>query len=422
MDFEEKLTEYAALAVRRGVNVTKGKYVLLYSDIEAAPLARLVEEECFKCGAKDVILVYNDQHASRIRLDNADLNVFERLPDWKCEQRNYYARKGCVCINIISEDPEIFAGADGEKLKASAIAAHKGYKEFYDKMDKGGIRWTIIAYASPAWARKVFPKIKREEDAVAKLWKAIFRSVRIARADTYKKWAKHDRSLTRRAKRLNEENFAFLRYKNSLGTDFTVGLAENHIWKGGSETCAEGVSYFPNMPTEEIFTMPDCRKAEGVVFSAMPLSYQGELIDKFSLTFHEGKVVSCTAEKGLHALERLLETDEGSRRLGEVALIPASSPIAHMGVLFYNTLFDENASCHLALGASYPDTMKDGETYTEEQLYEKGGNNSANHVDFMIGTKDLEVVGIRHDGTEVVIMRDGEFVNSEDTEPEEISE
>lgn len=410
MDFEEKLTEYAALAVTRGVNVTKGKYVLLFSDIEAAPLARLVEEQCYKHGAKDVILTYNDQLASRIRLDNASLQVFKSLPGWKCEQRNYYAREGCVCINIISEDPEIFAGADGEKLKASAIARHKGFKEFYDIMDKGGIRWTIVAYASPAWAKKVFPKMRRERDAVAKLWKAIFKSVRIERSDFNPKWDKHDRVLTNRANRLNKARFSSLRYKNSLGTDFTVGLADGHIWKGGSETDVDGVSYFPNIPTEEIFTMPDCRKAEGVVFSAMPLSYQGEIIDKFSLTFHEGKVVSCTAEKGLHALERLLDTDEGSRRLGEVALIPAASPIAKMGILFYNTLFDENASCHLALGACYPDTMKDGETYTEEQLYEKGGNNSANHVDFMIGTNDLEVVGIKEDGTEVVIMRNGNFV------------
>lgn len=408
MNFEKKMRDYASLTAKLGVNVKSDRYVYLNCDIEAAEFGRLVEEECYKLGAKDVIMNYNDQRAARIRLDNADISMFEKLPEWKCEQRNYYAREGCVCIHIIAEDPEIFAGASGEKLKASALAAHKGYKEFYDIMDKGGLRWTIVAYPCEAWATKVFPDDPPKK-AVEKLWAAIFRTVRVTTGDTVKKWEKHDRVLKRRAKWLNDQNFAFLRYRNSLGTDFTLGLAEGHIWKGGSEKSSDGVDYFPNMPTEEIFTMPDCRKAEGTVFSALPLSYQGEMIDKFSLTFKDGKVVSCTAEKGLHALERLLDTDEGSRSLGEAALIPASSPIATSGILFYNTLFDENASCHLALGECYPDTMKGGEELTEEELLARGGNRSANHVDFMIGTKDLEVVGIKHDGTEIQVMKDGEF-------------
>ena len=405
---QKYLQEYARLTARNGVNVTKGKYVLINCALCAAEFGRMVMKECYDLGAKDVILLYNDEKAARIRYENADIEMFRTLPEWRAEQRNYYAREGCVCIHIIADDPEAFAGLDSAKLTASTLAAKKAFKPFYDIMDKGGIRWTIVAYPSVPWAKKVFPDVS-EAKAIDKLWAAIFKTVRIGRGDTVEKWKKHDRLLKRRAKKLNDENFEYLVYRNSLGTDFRVGLAEGHIWKGGSEKCAEGVDYFPNMPTEEIFTMPDCRKAEGKVFSALPLSYQGELIDRFWLEFRDGKVVDCGAEKGLHALKRLLDTDEGSKSLGEVALIPYDSPISNLGILFYETLFDENASCHLALGECYPDTMKDGEKLTEEELLAKGGNRSANHVDFMIGTSDLSIVGIRHDGTEVKVFENGGF-------------
>ena len=403
------LQEYARLTARNGVNVTPGKYVFINCALCAADFGKMVMKECFELGAKDVIINYIDQAANRIRYENADLEMFKALPEWKAEQRNYYAREGCVCIHIIADDPEAYAGVDGAKLMAERLAAKKAYKPFYDIMDKGGVRWTIVAYPSIPWAKKVFPD-DSDSKAVDKLWAAIFKTVRIGRGDTVEKWKKHDRLLKRRAKKLNDENFEYLRYRNSLGTDFKVGLAEGHIWKGGSEKCAEGVDYFPNMPTEEIFTMPDCRKAEGRVCSALPLSYQGEIIDKFRLDFKDGKVVDCDAEKGLHALKRLLDTDEGSKSLGEVALIPYDSPISNLGILFYETLFDENASCHLALGECYPDTMKDGEKLSEEELLAKGGNRSANHVDFMIGTADLEIIGIKHDGSEVKVFENGGFV------------
>ncbi|MCI8387187.1 MAG: aminopeptidase [Clostridiales bacterium] len=409
MSFNDKLREYASLTARNGVNVTKGKYVLLRCAIEAAEFGRMVEEECFKLGAKDVIVIYEDQRASRIRLDYADISEFENVPEWRAEQRNYYAREGCVCINIISEDPEIFAGAPSEKLMANSLAAHKAFKEFYDVMDKGGLRWTIVAYPNEAWATRVFPGLTPAK-AVNKLWAAIFKTVRITRGDTFKKWEQHDRLLKRRAEKLNRERFTSLHYTNSLGTDFTVGLAEGHIWKGGSERCADGVDYFPNMPTEEIFTMPDCRRADGKVYSTLPLSYQGELIDNFWLEFKDGAVVGYGAKSGEHALKRLLDTDEGSKRLGEVALIPYDSPISNLGILFYNTLFDENASCHLALGECYPDTVENGAELSEEELAALGGNKSANHVDFMIGTPDLEITGIKADGSEIQIFSNGGFV------------
>ena len=409
MAFKENLQEYARMIAALGANVTPGKYVVLRCPIEAAELGRMVEKECFELGAKDVIMMWEDQRAARIRVDYADLEEFKTVPEWRAESRNYYAREGCVSIAIIAEDPDIFAGADSEKMMASTLAGRKAFKEFYKIMDEGGVRWTLAAYPNEAWAKKVFPN-DTGANAVKKLWAAIFKTVRIGRGDVVKKWKRHDRMLKRRAKVLNTERFVALRMKNSLGTDFIVGLADGHIWKGGSEKCREKVSYFPNMPTEEIFTMPDCRKADGKVYSAMPLSYQGELIDKFWLEFRDGKVVNHGAESGLRALDRLLNTDEGSRRLGEVALIPYDSPISNLGILFYNTLFDENASCHLALGECYPDTMKGGEKLSEEDLLARGGNRSANHVDFMIGTADMEIIGIKADGSEVKVFENGNFV------------
>lgn len=409
MAFKENLRQYAKLIAALGVNVTPDRYVLLNCALEAAELGRMVEEECFLLGAKDVIMLWNDQRSARIRVDNASIEQFENVPEWRAEQRNYYAREGCVAINIIAEDPDIFAGASSEKMKASVLASRRSFKEYYKIMDEGKLRWTIAAYPSEAWAKKVFPK-DTPANAVKKLWKAIFMTVRIGRGDVVKKWKRHDRMLKKRAKVLNNYKFKALRYKNSLGTDLTVGLIKDHIWKGGSEKCASKVSYFPNMPTEEIFTMPDCRVADGKVYSAMPLSYQGELIDEFWLEFKNGKVVNHGAKSGLRALDRLLSTDDGSGSLGEVALIPNDSPISNLGILFYNTLFDENASCHFALGKCYPDTMRGGEKLSEDELLKRGGNCSANHVDFMIGTKDLEITGICDDGSEIAVFKKGNFV------------
>lgn len=410
MTFSEKLEEYARLTARIGVNVKEGKYVIIRCAVTAAEFGRMVAKECFALGAKDVIFIWEDQQASRIRYDNADISCFEKIPDWAAEQRNYYARKGCVCINIISEDPEAYAGVSGEKMLANAIACDKAFKEFYHVMDTGNLRWTIVAHPNAKWAKKVFPELS-EAQAVKKLWNAIFKSVRIGgRGSCTDKWQKHDAVLKRRAKALNDAAFKKLRYRNSLGTDFTVGLADKHIWMGGSEETVDGVPYIANMPTEEIYTMPDCRVAEGHVAASLPLSYQGEMIEDFTLDFHDGKVVSFDAKKGKDALQRLLATDEGSLSLGEVALIPYSSAISKMGILFYNTLFDENASCHLALGDCYPNTMVGGEKLDREELLKKGGNHSANHVDFMIGTSDMEIVGIKEDGSEQKIFENGEFV------------
>lgn len=409
MAFDDKLREYARLTVRQGVNVSEGIYVIVRCPIIAADFGRMVMEEAFACGAKDVIMQYSDTAASRIRYENAALAQFETVPAWQAEQSNYYAREGTVAISIIAEDPEAFAGVDGEKLLASAKARRAALKEFYDIMDAGNLRWTVVAYPCAAWARKIFPDVT-DAQAIRLLWDAIFKSVRITRGDTVKKWEKHDRILKRRAGKLNKYAFTALQFKNSLGTDFRVGLPEHHIWFGGSETSNDGYVYFPNMPTEEIFTMPHCMQAEGTVVSSMPLSYQGCLIENFTLTFRDGRVIEHHAEVGEDALTRLLDTDEGSRRLGEVALIPYDSPIRAQNILFYNTLFDENASCHLALGRCYPNTVKGGELLSEDALFARGGNHSVNHVDFMIGTKDMTVIGITKTGEQITVFENGNFV------------
>lgn len=409
MTFEEKLQEYAKLTVTTCGNVTQGEYVLLSCPVHAAHFGRMISQKAFDAGAKDVIMLFYDEEISRIRYLNASLDVFQSVPEWQKLQRNYYAKEGCVSITVLSEDPDIFEGVDDKKLMANAIARKKAFKEFYDIMDKGGLRWTLVAYPCEKWAMKVFPD-SNKDIAVKKLWDAIFTTCRLSDTHTSDKWESQDKLLKRRADILNKYAFKKLHYKNSLGTDFTVGLADGHIWAGGSETSTDNVKFMPNMPTEEIFTMPDRQQAEGTVYSSMPLSYQGTLIDGFYLRFKNGEVVDYDAQKGKSALKRLLDTDEGSRRLGEVALIAHDSPISNLGILFYNTLFDENASCHLALGECYAMNIQNGVNMSEKELINHGGNRSVNHVDFMIGTKDLQITGITKDAIDVPIFINGNFV------------
>lgn len=408
MTFEEKLLEYAKLTVKTCANVKEGQYVLLSCPVHASEYGRMIANEAYKAGAKDVIMLYYDEEFSRLRFLNAALDVFKNVPNWQAEQRNFYAREGCVSITVLSEDPDIFDGVPDEKLMANAIARKNAFKEFYDIMDKGGLRWTLSAYPCEKWAKKVFPDSEKKT-AVNMLWDAIFTTCRLTDENTAEKWQKQDELLKRRAKILNKYAFKELHYKNLLGTDLTVGLPLGHIWAGGSELSSDGVPYLPNMPTEEVFTMPHCKKTEGIVYSSLPLSYQGTLIDEFYLRFVNGEVKEYGAKKGESALKRLLETDEGSKRLGEVALIPYNSPISNLGILFYNTLFDENASCHLALGECYAMNIQNGVNMTEKELFDNGGNKSVNHVDFMIGTEDLIVTGITKEGTKVPVFIDGNF-------------
>lgn len=407
MTFTEKQQQYARLLVKLGVNVQPGQELVVRCTAETAPFVRLVAKAAYEAGAKEVIVHFGDEILKRLRYENAPMEVFESVPAWEAESMNYYAARGAAFLSIVSDDPEAMKGIDHTKIAARTVAADAAFRPYYERMDKNELQWCVAAVPSPVWAKRVFPE-KSEEDAVAALWKAIFKTVRVGE-NAEEKWQEHGRLLAEHSRKLNEKRFKKLRYQNSIGTNFTVGLAQDHIWAGGMDTTAGGVTFFANMPTEEVFTMPDCEQAEGVLKSALPLSHQGSLIRNFTLVFHEGKVVEYHAEEGEETLKMILDTDEGSKRLGEVALVPYDSPISQSGILFLQTLFDENASCHFALGQCYPNNMQGGELLSKEELREKGGNYAMNHVDFMVGTSDLTIAGIAADGTETVIFKDGSW-------------
>lgn len=407
MTFTEKQQQYARLLVKLGVNVQPGQELVVRCTAETAPFVRLVAKAAYEAGAKEVIVHFGDEILKRLRYENAPMEVFESVPAWEAESMNYYAARGAAFLSIVSDDPEAMKGVDHTKIAARTVAADAAFRPYYERMDKNELQWCVAAVPSPVWAKRVFPE-KSEEDAVAALWRAIFKTVRVGE-NAEEKWQEHGRLLAEHSRKLNEKRFKKLHYHNSLGTDFTVGLAQDHIWAGGMDTTAGGVTFFANMPTEEVFTMPDCEQAEGVLKSALPLSHQGSLIRNFTLVFHEGKVVEYHAEEGEETLKMILDTDEGSKRLGEVALVPYDSPISQSGILFLQTLFDENASCHFALGQCYPNNMQGGELLSKEELREKGGNCAMNHVDFMVGTSDLTIAGIAADGTKTVIFKDGSW-------------
>ena len=410
MTFEQKLQEYAKLIVRVGVNVQKGQDIVLRCPAECYAFARMITKEGYEAGARQVIVHFKDEQISRLTYDYADLSVFEQVPEWQAESLNHYAREGACFISISGGDPEVFKGVDSAKLKANAKASDKAFEVFYKRMMASEIPWNVVAIPNEKWAMKVFPDVSKEE-AMEKLWEAVFQATRIGTTeDAVKAWQEHNHFLEQKCKQLNEMQFAKLHYKNSIGTDFVVGLAKGHKWEGGSEKDSNGVDFVANMPTEEIFTMPDRRIGEGTVVSALPLSFEGTLIKNFRLTFKNGRVEEFSAEEGEEALDRLLNSDEGSRHLGEVALVPFDSPVSNMGILFYNTLFDENASCHFAFGECYPTTIQNGESMTEEELFEAGGNHSINHVDFMVGTSDLSITGIIENGEEVPVFDKGNWV------------
>lgn len=406
---EKLLREYAELTVKYGANAQKGQYVMIFTPVLAADFAVMVQEEAFKAGAKDVFVHFSDSRLTRTRYTYAETEAIADIPQWQIDMRTEYARGGAALINIIGEGPEALTGLSSEKLMAGTIAYHKALEEFYKLMDDGTMPWNIVAYPGVEWARKVFPECG-DAAAVEKLLSAILKTVRIGRGDAEKKWRSHDRTLKHRAKILNSYAFSALHYENSLGTDLYVGLVKNHIWCGGSDMSKAKHKFFANMPTEEIFTMPDRTRINGVAHASMPLSYDGALIEDFSITFKDGCAVDYTAKTGYETLKRIIDTDDGSKSLGEAALVPNDSPISNLGILFYSTLFDENASCHLALGECYSSTVKGGEKLTREELSALGGNDSAVHVDFMIGTPDLKITGITESGEQIPVFVDGNFV------------
>ena len=405
----EILRQYAELAVRAGVHIQKGQLLCLSSPVECADFARLCVEEAYKAGAGTVEVSWVDEQVSRLRYEYESMDALSTIPSWQVERKREEVARKCAYLQIYTETPGLLSHIDGVRLQAANLARRNAMEPFQYYLQGNHGQWCLISYPTASWAAQVFPE-DAPEAALEKLWEAVLKSVRLTPGvDPAKAWEIHDATLDANSERLNDYNFRFLHFSNSLGTDLTVELVENHVWAGGGATTPGGVFFNPNMPTEEVFCMPHKNGVNGTVFSTKPLTHQGKLIENFVLTFKEGKVVDNTAEKGSDVLKNLLSTDEGSSRLGEVALVPHRSPISTMDIVFLNTLFDENASCHLALGDAYPENVKGGVDMTAEELAAAGANHSKEHCDFMFGSADMRIVGTRHDGSQVVIFENGAF-------------
>ena len=406
--FKELLSKYARLAVVKGINLQKEGLLVINSPIECSEFARMIAEEAYKAGASDVVINYSDEKFNRIRFSNASTETLSFTPEFEKDKYDYYVAKGASFLSISASDPDILKGIDPSKISAVQKSRRSALKNYHDACMSNKNKWCIVSVPTESWAKKIFPELTPNE-AVEKLWDAIFTVMRIKEDDPVEAWNNHINLLHKKVKELNEHNFEYLHFTNSLGTDLKVGLVKNHIWCGGEDVSLDGVKFIANMPTEEVFTTPKLDGVNGTVFSSKPLSYAGNLITNFSITFKNGEAVDCTAETGLDVLKELINTDEGSKRLGEVALVPYNSPISKSNIIFFNTLYDENASCHLALGSSYPSCIKDGDTMSEEESLKAGANSSLTHVDFMIGTNDTNIVGVKADGTKVQIFKDGNW-------------
>lgn len=406
---KELLQKYAQLVVKVGVNLQQDQILVINSPIECADFARTIAEEAFAAGAHDVVVSWGDELLAHIRYAGGKKELFTEFPEWRRKFYTDYAEQGAAFVSIAARDPEIFKDIDPEKLKLSQQAAGAALLEYRTRLMNNRNTWCVVSVPTRSWAQKVFPAVSADE-AVAKLWQAIFKTVRIeAGADPVAAWREHIAFLQKAAKFMNDNAFVSLHYTNGSGTDLTVELPEGHIWAGGAEDSELGVQFAANMPTEEVYTLPKREGVNGTVAASKPLNFNGNLIEGFKLTFQEGKVVDYSAEKGEEILKGLLETDEGARYLGEVALVPYDSPISQSGILFYNTLFDENASCHLALGKAYPTCIEGGESMDSVTLLQHGVNDSLLHEDFMIGTRDLDIVGTTKDGRQVQVFKDGNF-------------
>ena len=398
---------YAELALKFGVNIQKGQRLEILCPTEREDFALILVETAYKLGAKTVNITWENQKVERLNFLYAKTEDLCAIPKWLIEQKNAIVEDGACYICVDAEDPNAFSGLDEEKISAYITAKAKALKNYKDAVMSNGIRWCVISAPTKIWADTVFEK---DDNSFEKLTSAIATCMRIDNDDHLSVWEKHVKKLASRADFLNEQCFSSLHFSSANGTDLTVGLADGHIWTSAMEKAKDGIDFVANLPTEEIFTAPHCYRVDGVVKSALPLALNGNIVDDFTLRFKDGEVVEYSAKKGYETLKRLIETDEGNKRIGEVALIDKNSPIKKTGVMFYNTLFDENASCHLALGKAYPTTVKGGTDMSASELKKVGLNDSVEHIDFMFGTDDLSVVGIKENGDKVPLFKDGEWL------------
>jgi aminopeptidase len=407
-EFEQKLNRLAEVAVHVGLGLAPGQELVMTATLDAVPLARRITEHAYKAGATLVTTLLGDEEATLLRYRHAPDASFDVASSWLYEGMAQAFRKGSARLAITGGNPSLLSGEDPEKVSRANRAVSKAYRPALELTTRHEINWTIVSCATPAWAAAVFPDLPQQE-AMRRLWDAIFAASRADQPDPVAAWKEHDAKLHAWAGRLNERRYSALHFKGP-GTDLKVGLADGHLWLGGGTMAGNGRYCIPNMPTEEVFTTPHKDRVEGTVTSTKPLSHQGTMIEGISVRFEAGRIVEARASRGEQVLQRMMDTDDGARRLGEVSLVPHSSPIASSGLLFNNTLFDENAACHIALGQAYSNCVKDGDKLSPQELASRGANESLIHVDWMIGSNKIDVDGLATDGKAEPVMRAGEWV------------
>ncbi|MGD0735635.1 MAG: aminopeptidase [Terracidiphilus sp.] len=406
--FDQKLDLLAEVAVKVGLGLASGQELVMTASLDALPLARRITEQAYRAGASLVTTLYADDETTLMRYRNAPDSSFDHAAKWLYDGMGAAFKSGAARLAIAGGNPALLSNEDPAKVGRANSAVSKAYRPALELITRHAINWTIVAAATPAWAAAMFPN-EAPDAALAKVWEAIFQTTRINTPDPVAAWKTHDAGLHHRAAYMNEKRFSYLQYRGP-GTDFKLGMADDHLWLGGGTTAGNGLYCIPNMPTEEVFSTPHKDRADGTITATKPLSHQGTMIEGIQVRFENGRIVEAHASRGQEVLQRLIDTDDGARRLGEVALVPHSSPIAASGMLFFNTLFDENAASHIALGQSYSSCLKDGDTLTPEQLAAKGANDSLIHVDWMIGSGELDIDGITSSGAVEPLMRQGEWV------------
>ncbi|HGO3609188.1 TPA: aminopeptidase [Staphylococcus aureus] len=412
-NYKEKLQQYAELLVKVGMNVQPKQPVFIRSSVETLELTHLIVEEAYHCGASDVRVVYSDPTLKRLKFENESVEHFanHEIKSYDVEARMDYVKRGAANLALISEDPDLMDGIDSQKLQAFQQQNARAFKGYMESVQRNQFPWVVAAFPSKAWAKRVYPELSVEE-AYIKFIDEVFDIVRIDGNDPVENWRQHIANLSVYAQKLQQKNYHALHYV-SEGTDLTVGLAKNHIWEDAtSYVNGKEQAFIANIPTEEVFTAPDRNRVDGYVTNKLPLSYNGTIIDQFKLMFKDGEIIDFSAEKGEVVLKDLINTDEGSRRLGEVALVPDDSPISNRNTIFYNTLFDENAACHLAIGSAYAFNIQGGTEMTVEEKIASGLNDSNVHVDFMIGSSDLTIYGIFEDGSKELVFENGNWAST----------
>lgn len=406
-NFNQNLEKYAQLITEVGVNVQKGHTIVIQIAVDQAPLARLLTKKAYELGADEVIVQWTDDVVQKEFLAHAAEDRLSTIPQHKIDQTEDWVEKGASRISVVSANPDALAGVDSDRVAAFQAASGKAMMKLRQATQANKVSWTVVAAAGQDWAQKVFPDASPEE-AQDKLWDQIFKTTRIYEEDPVAAWKKHDETLQVKAEELNKEQFSALHY-TAPGTDLIIGLPKNHLWEGAGSYNTRNEKFMANMPTEEVFTAPDNRRIDGYISSTKPLSYAGTIISGMKFTFKDGKVVDFSAKQGEEVLGKLLAIDEGAKSLGEVALVPDPSPISQSGIIFFNTLFDENASNHLALGSAYAFSLQGGTEMSEEELAAAGLNRSQTHVDFMVGSDQMSIDGIKEDGTTVPVFRNGDW-------------